>query len=224
MDEPRTTFGRTLVKRHFVSYAALIAVACACPASAQVAGQLGRAVPIAVDSRVFGGYVGLAKHQAMALGQLRLSFYPGVDFGFQGGFHRYDGDGASRTAVELGADLRTLVVRRGASAPLDVALGGAVQLSNSDSRSVLSVAPTFAAGRSYELSSGAVLSPYFGFALMYARSEVGGNDTTDLSLPLRMGLEYQPRADFRLVLELQEPFSDPQGTHPKLVLGANFPF
>jgi hypothetical protein len=39
-----------------------------------------------------------------------------------------------------------------------------------------------------------------------------------------MGLEYQPNADIRLVAELHVPLSDPQGTHPKIVLGANFPF
>jgi len=213
------------VKLLLASCAALIAVACARPARAQVAGQLGGAVPIAVNGHVFGGYVALAKHQALALCQLRLSFYPGVDFGFQGGLHRYDGDGgASSTAVELGGDVRTLVARRSASAPLDVSLGGAIQLGNSDHRSVLAVGPTIAIGRSYTYTGGSELSPYFGAAVLYARSDVNAVSSTDLSFPLRTGLEYRPNADVRLVVELQVPFSDPQGTHPKLLLGANFPF
>ncbi len=206
------------------SCAALIAFACAPPAFAQVAGQLERAVPIAVNEHVMGAYVALAQHQAAALCQLRLSFYPGIDFGFQGGLHRVDTGGASRTAVELGGDVRTQVVHRGASAPLDVTLGGALQLSSADHRSSLAVGPTLAAGRSYPLSGGAQLSPYFGFALLYTRSDAGGANVTDLSLPLRAGLEYQPNGNVRLVLELQVPVSDPVGTHPKAVLGANFPF
>jgi hypothetical protein len=214
------------VKLQLASFAALVAVVCACPAQAQVAGQLEGAVPIAVNSHVFGGYVAVAQHQAAALCQLRLSFYPGVDFGFQGGLHRYDGDGggASRTAVELGGDVRTLVARRGPGAPFDVSLGGALQLSSADHRSVLGVGPTLAAGRSYTLRGGSELSPYFGFALLYTRSDAGGTNTTDLSLPLRAGLEYQPNTSVRLVTELQVPLSDPQGSHPKLILGANFPF
>jgi hypothetical protein len=214
------------VKPLLATCAALIALACARPAPAQVAGQLEGAVPIAVEAHVFGGYVALAQHQAALLCQLRLSFYPGVDFGFQGGIHRYDGDagGASRTAVELGGDVRTLVVRRGATAPFDISLGGAIQLSSADHRNVLGVGPTLAAGRSYTFTGGSQLSPYFGFALLYSRSDAGGTNTTDLSLPLRAGLEYQPNSNVRLVSELQLPLSDPQGAHPKLLLGANFPF
>lgn len=214
------------MKRLLASCAALVAIACARPAPAQVAGQLEGAVPIAVDAHVFGGYVALAQHQAALLCQLRLSFYPGVDFGFQGALHRYDADGggASRTAVELGGDVRTLVVRRGASAPFDISLGGAIQLSSADHRNVLGVGPTLAAGRSYTFTGGSQLSPYFGFALLYTRSDAGGVNATDLSLPLRFGLEYQPSAIFRLVSEVQLPLSDPQGVHPKVLLGANFPF
>ena len=39
-----------------------------------------------------------------------------------------------------------------------------------------------------------------------------------------LGLEARPNPDFRLVLELQEPMSDPVDRHAKLVVGANFPF
>ncbi len=212
------------MRRLLASCAALLAVACPLPASAQVAGQFGPAVPLAVNQHVLGGYVALAHHQAAALGQLRLSFYPGVDFGFQGALHRYDGDGASRTAVELGADARTLVARRAAGAPFDVSLGGAIQLSSADHRSVLGLGPTLAASRPYTLNGGAELSPYAGLALLFARTDTDGANTTDLSCPLRAGLEYQPNAGVRLIAELQLPFSDPLGVHPKIVLGANFPF
>lgn len=212
------------MRRLLASCAALLAIASARPAAAQVAGQFGPAVPLAVEQHVFGGYVALAQHQAQALGQLRMSFYPGVDFGFQGGLHRYDGSGASRTAVELGGDLRTQVARRAQGAPFDVSLGGAIQLSSADHRSVLGVGPTLAASRPYTLRGGAEFSPYAGIALLYSRTDAGGTNTTDLSLPLRMGFEYQPNAGVRLIAELQVPVSDPLGMHPKIVLGANFPF
>jgi hypothetical protein len=189
-----------------------------------VAGQFGPAVPLAVDQHSFGVYALLAQHQAEALGQMRMSFYPGVDFGFQGGLRRFDTDGPSRTAVELGGDLRTLIARRAGGAAADISVGGAIQLSSADHRSALSVGPTIAASRSYTLNGGSTLSPYAGFALLFTRTDSDGNNTTDLSCPLRGGLEYQPNAGLRLVTELQLPLSDPQGTHPKIVLGANFPF
>jgi hypothetical protein len=212
------------VRRLLASCAALLVVACARPAPAQVAGQFGPAVPLAVNQHAFGVYAALAQHQAEALGQMRLSFYPGVDFGFQGGLRRFDTDGPSRTAVELGGDLRTQVARRAGGAFADVALGGAIQLSSADHRNALSLGPTLAASRSYTLNGGATLSPYAGLALLFTRTDRDGDNTTDLSCPLRGGLEYQPNAGLRLVAELQLPLSDPQGSHPKFVLGANFPF
>ena len=212
------------MRRLLATCAALLAVACARPASAQVAGQFGPAVPLAVNQHVMGGYVALAQHQAEALAQLRLSFYPGMDFGFQGGLHRYDTGNASRTAVELGGDVRTAVARRASGAPFDITLGGAIQISSADHRGVLDVGPTLAASRAYVLHGGTQLSPYAGLALLYTRTDQDGANATDLTLPLRGGVEYQPNADMRLVLEFQVPLSDPQGTHPKVVLGANFPF
>jgi hypothetical protein len=214
----------TLVRRLLASSAALFLVACAGNASAQVAGQLGNAVPLAVNQHVFGGFLAVAQHQAEGLGQLRMSFYPGLDFGFQGGLHRYDGGGASRTAVELGGDLRTSVARSNAGSPFDVSLGGAIQLSSADHRNVLGIGPTAAVSRTYTLDGGREWSPYFGAALLYSRTDAGGSNVTDMSLPLRAGVDFRPNADMRMVLELQLPVSDPGGAHPKIMLGANFPF
>jgi hypothetical protein len=212
------------VRRILASCAALFAVACARPAAAQVAGQFGSAVPLAVNQHVFGGYAAFARHRAEALGQLRMSFYPGVDFGFQGGLDSDNSNGSSRTAVELGGDVRARVASRAAGAPFDISLGGALQLSSADHRNLLGVGPTLAASRSYTLNGGAELSPYAGLVLLYSRTDAGGTNTTDLSCPLRAGLEYQPNAGFRLITELQLPLSDPQGAHPRIVLGAGFPF
>ena len=206
------------------SCATLLLAACARPAAAQVAGQFGGATPIAVDSHVFGGYVGLAQHQYQVQTQLRLSFYPGIDFGFQGGMHHFAETGSERNAIELGGDVRTLVARRGKSSLFDVSLGGAIAVSSADHYNVLSVGPTMGLSRTIKLSAGAEFVPYGGAALFYSRSDIGSENTTDISLPLRFGMEYRPNAGVRTELEFQVPLSDATGTHPKIMLGANFPF
>lgn len=212
------------MRRLLASCAALWLALAARPAGAQVAGQFGGAAPIAVDTRVFGGYLGVAQHQFEGLAQLRLSFYPGVDFGFQGGVHHYGESGVSRNAIEIGGDVRTIVTRQGPSTPCDVSLGGAIEVSSADHYNLLSVGPTVAASRRYAPHVGSEFVPYAGAALLYSRTDVGIANSTDVSLPLRFGLEYGPNPSVRTVLELQLPLSDNQGSHPKLIFGANFPF
>jgi hypothetical protein len=212
------------VKRLIAPCAALLLLACAQSATAQVFGQFTGAVPVGVNNRLFGGYGLFAHHQAEGLAQLRLSFYPGVDFGFHGGLMHVTLSGHSRTAVELGGDVKSLVAKRSETFPVDLALGGAIGVSSAEDFNLMSVGPTVVASRALPLRGSAELTPYAGAALLYSRLDIAGFSTTDVSLPVRAGLEYRPNPDVRLVLELQLPLSDPVHTDPKLVLGANFPF
>jgi hypothetical protein len=132
--------------------------------------------------------------------------------------------GHSRTAVELGGDVKSLVAKRSETFPVDLALGGAIGVSSAEDFNLMSVGPTVVASRALPLRGSAELTPYAGAALLYSRLDIAGFSTTDVSLPVRAGLEYRPNPDVRLVLELQLPLSDPVHTDPKLVLGANFPF
>jgi hypothetical protein len=212
------------VKRLHASCAALLLLACARPATAQVYGQFGGATPVAVDHRLFGLYGGFSDHQSDLLGQLRLSFYPGIDFGFQGGISHLNAAGHTRTVVHMGGDLKTLVARRSDTFPVDVALGGTLGVGSADNFNLLSMGPLAVASRTHTLRGGAELVPYGGVALLYTHSDISGTSSTDASMHVRLGLEARPNADFRIVVELQEPLSDPVDRHPKLLLGANFPF
>jgi hypothetical protein len=216
--------GRSPVKRFLAWCAAMIVLAGASPASAQVYGQMTGAVPIGVDQRLFGLYGGFSSHQNDLLGQLRLSFYPGLDFGFQGGISHLRTAGHTRTVVQMGGDLKTLVARRSETFPLDLALGGTVGVGSADNFNLLSVGPLVVASVTRELRGGAALVPYGGAALLYTRSDIGSQSSTDASLHLRAGVEVQPNPDVRFVMELQAPLSDPVDRHAKLLLGANFPF
>jgi len=212
------------VKRLIAPCAALLLLACPHPAAAQVFGQFTGAVPVGVNNRLFGGYALFARHESEGLAQLRLSFYPGLDFGFHGGLTHVTVSGHSRTAVDLGGDLKSQLARRSETFPVDLALGGAIGVSSAEDFNLMSVGPVVVASRTLALQGGAELTPYGGAALLFSRLDDTGNSTTGVSLPLRCGLEYRPSADVRLVLELQLPLSDPVHRDPKLVLGANFPF
>ena len=52
---------------------------------AQVFGQYTGANPLEPNQHLFGAYLHTSDSVLGAVGQLRLSFFPGIDFGFQGG-------------------------------------------------------------------------------------------------------------------------------------------
>ncbi len=210
------------MKRLLLCGAALLAFAC--PALAQVDGQLTTAVPIDVDHRLFGVHAGFSNRQSDLFAQLRLCFYPGIDFGFHGGLEHLSAVGRTRTVLTLGGDLKTRVAKRTETFPVDIALGGAVGVGNAQSFGMLAMGPTVVASRRYEMRGGNSMTPYGGAMLLFTRSDIDGSNSTDVSLQLRLGTEYQPNPDFRIVLELQTPTSDPIDRHPKILLGANFPF
>ena len=212
------------MNRLSASIAALLLLACVRPATAQVYGQFTGAVPVAVDHRLFGAYGGFSTKQSDLLAQLRMSFYPGVDFGFQGGLSHLNASGHTRTVVHMGADLKTQVAHHGDTFPVDIALGGTLGVNSADAFNQFVMGPLAVASATRTLHGGAEMVPYGGVALLYTRSDINSVSGTDVSLQLRAGLEARPNPDFRIVLELQEPMSDPVDRHPKLVLGANFPF
>lgn len=193
-------------------------------ASAQVPGQLGGAVPLGVNEHTGGVYAAMGSGQSSLYGMLRMSFYPAVDFGFFGGLRRIDHGESGRTAVEMGADLRGAIVRRGDTSPVDVSLGGVLGVSSADHFTLMSIGPSGVVSRTRALENNASITPYAGAALLYTRSTIGDQNSTDLSMPLRFGAEYRPNLDIHLVAEFQLALSDPTTKSGKLVLGASFPF
>ena len=210
--------------RYLPALCAALLLVGAAPASAQLYGQMTGATPLAVDQRQFGACVAFTRSELEMLGQLRMSFYPNVDFGVHGGLTRVDLGTRSRTAVEMGGDIKTLVHARSERFPADLALGAAIGTTSAEDFDLLSVGPLAVASRTYPVGTNASLTPYVGAVLLFTRADLKTGNLTDVSLPLRFGLQYQPSADFRLVAELQEAVSDNINDDLKFVLGANFPF
>lgn len=211
------------MKRLLVFGASLVlALAPAC-ASAQVFGQYTGARTLDMNQRLFGTYLSFSSSEAMLIGQMRLSFYPGVDFGFQGGLSRVRASSKDRTSVNLGGDVRAQVVKHTDANPLDLSLGGAIGVRSAEDFNLLSVGPTIVASRTMPLG-GAEVTPYAGAGLMFTRSDLNNANATDLSVPLRFGAEFKLNADLRLVAELHLGVSDAIQDDVRFTVGTNFPF
>ncbi|MEO5989366.1 MAG: hypothetical protein ABIU54_14980 [Candidatus Eisenbacteria bacterium] len=192
--------------------------------NAQVFGQFGGAVPVPMNGHLAGVYLRMSGSDLSLLGQLRLSLYPNLDFGFVGGLSRVDVGGVNRTSVKLGADFKTRVAEHTETFPLDFALGAALGIDNAEDFTVLSVGPFSQLSRSLKLRNGHTWVPYGGLGIMFARATAGGDNATDLSFPVRLGMEYHLQTGMNLVTEAQLALSDDVNDDLLFTLGVNFPF
>lgn len=199
------------------------------PARAQIYGQLNGAGAVPINGHLFGGYLTASQHVKGGLAQLRLSFHPGVDFGFQGGLTRLDpGPGAStRTTLRVGGDVRWQVAGAGSGSPdsrVDVAVGAALGIETADDLKVVSVGPTVVVSRLLGGSGGGGIVPYAGLAFAFSNRDAFGAKDTDVSLPLRLGLEARLSPAVRAVAELQLFVADRYNDDVGFAAGLNLPF
>jgi opacity protein-like surface antigen len=210
------------VKR-LLAPALALAIACAAsPALAQVYGILSDAKVVPVNGHLGGGYLQFDKSSATLMGQLRLSLYPNMDFGFVGGLSRLDIENDTKSSVRLATDFRGQIANQDASFPVSITLGAAIALESADGFSLLSVGPTAAASRVLDQAN--QWTATFGASLLLSRSEIDGNRNTDTSMPLRLGLQYAPNADLRIMSEAQLAVSDEIRDDFSFTLGVLFPF
>ncbi len=206
--------------------AALLAAAslAAVPAGAQVFGQLTSAEVLALNGHLAGFYLNAGDNSLGALGQLRLSLYPGFDFGFQGGLQRVTWKGADRTTLRLGADLRAAVQHSGEGFPFDIALGGGLGVETSDNYHVLTLMPSGVVSRSYGVGQNGSISPYLGLGFSFANVDAGATRQTFLSLPLRLGADFRVMPGMSLTAELHVPIGDDFNDSFGVTTGVNLPF
>lgn len=193
-------------------------------AEAQVFGQYTPADVLAVNARQFGAYVDFSENTAGLLAQLRLSFYPNVDFGFQGGLSRFDLGSSTKTTLRLGSDVRFGVVRAGARFPVDVAAGGALGVETTDDYTSIRLGPSAVASRAFPLSGDASIVPYAGVMLCFTNASAGGESDTDFSIPLRLGGELRAIPGVRITAELQLRLGDDFDDDTAFTAGVNLPF
>ena len=207
--------------KRFLLTAALLAGSVA-PAGAQIHGSLSEARVVPVNGRLGGTYLQFDQSSATLSGQLRLSFYPNLDFGFQGGLSRIDLGHNTRTSVRLGGDFRGQLATQGPAFPVNVSLGGAIGVESADDFTILSVGPQVVVSRSLDPSDKWVV--YGGASLLLSRFDVASSRDTDTSFPVRAGMEFRPNPSLRVLVEGQLAVSDAVRDDASFTLGVLFPF
>ena len=207
-----------------IRIAVIAAVLFAAPAAhAQLPSTYSGANVLPVNTHVFGAYVPLSSNAVGALAQLRLSFLPGVDFGFQGGLSRLDRSAGSKTLIRLGTDVKIALAHASEARPLDMSIGGALGIFAGDNYNLLSIGPTFTVSRTWQ-SGSTSFTPYAGAGLSITTINVGDRNDNDFSLPLRFGAELGISPAARLVGEYTVKVSSDIGDDGEFVLGVNLPF
>ena len=193
-------------------------------APAQVFGQYTPATILPVDSRLCGAYVDFSENAVGLLAQLRLSFYPNVDFGFQGGLSRVDLGPTTKTSLRLATDVRFGVARASTSLPVDLAVGAGLGVETSDDYTLLRLGPSAVASRTFGFTNSASVAPYAGLMLLFSNQNQGDESTTDFSVPLRLGAELRAIPGVALTAELQLRLGDDFYDHTGFSAGVNLPF
>jgi len=208
-----------------LSFTLLVALALgASPAAGQTFGQFTGAEPLPVNGRMFGVYLQTSENVAALMGQLRLSFYPDVDFGFQGGLARQDYGSEDRTTLRMGGDLKFVMAKPTESSPFSLALDAAIGIETGDDFTVLSVGPTLVGSRTVATGQSVAFIPYVGIGVLFTNIDVGDNSTTDLSFPLRVGAGLKISPQVELTAELQVRIADGFNDDVGFSFGANIPF
>jgi hypothetical protein len=197
----------------------------ALPARAQTFGTFTGAEPLTVNGRMFGAYLQTSQDVASVVTQLRLSFYPDVDFGFQGGLARQDfGNDQNRTTLRVGGDLKFVIAKPSTNWPFSMALDAALGIETGDNFTVLTVGPKVIGSRTLATSQSVSITPYVSAGLMFSNIDVGSNSSTDLSFPVHLGgdLKISPQVDLTAEIQLRiaDSFNDDVG----FSFGVNLPF
>jgi hypothetical protein len=205
-----------------LSAAAILAFAPA--AGAQVFGQFTGAEVLPVNGHETGAYLVASDNVLGLLGQLRLSFYPGVDFGFQGGLSRLQFAGGDRTLVRLGSDFKIAVTRVSQGFPVDLALGGALGVESSDDYHVLTLMPQAVASHAYPMGQTMNVTPYLGAGISFRSLDASPTRENNFSIPLRLGADMRVMTGVRVTAELQLHLASSFGDNVGFLTGVNLPF
>ena len=195
----------------------------AAPARAQVFGHYTGADCVPMSGHLFGGYVQASDGLLGLSSQLRLSFYPNIDFGFQGGLVRSDqgGGGDDVVTVQLGTDVK-FQIKKGPGVAL--ALGGAFGVETGDNVHLMSLGPTFTASYALGNQAGAGVTPYAGVVLLFTDADIQDQQSQDVTLPFRLGADFRLSPEIRIVAEMQLRANDPYADSFGFVTGVNLPF
>jgi len=211
------------MRRILIGVAVASFVACGI-ARAQSPGPFTTAQMLPVNGHFAGGYLQTSDSEIGLLSQLRLSFYPGVDFGFQGGLSRLDNGSSNMGVLRVGADVRFGIARTSQGAKVDFALGGGFGVDVGDTYTLLSIGPTAYASVPFAVGGRSTLSPYAVTGISLNHGSVSSVNHNDVTVPINLGLEFKPGTAMAIALELQLRPADDFRDDVGLAFGVNLPF
>ncbi|MFI5371137.1 MAG: hypothetical protein ACHQ52_06220 [Candidatus Eisenbacteria bacterium] len=210
------------MKRGFGFLVAIALAVLPLAAQAQVFGQWTSARTLPVNAHSFGAQLELSEHVVALMSDLRLSFYPGVDFGFQGGLTRTQIEGSNIGTARLAVDVKMQATSTTQGAPLDLAFGAFLGLESGDQLGRLVVGPSMIASRGVTMSGKERFLPYAGLQARYTQFEFRGIQRYDFSLPFRIGSQFEVVQGFRAVGEVQFRVGDDIDDHVAFGVGVDF--
>ena len=201
---------------------ALLAVLLTYPATAraQIFGQFTGAETVPTGGHVFGAYVHASENLFGLVSQLRLSFYPNVDFGFQGGLSRLEIGTDDQTTLRIGGDLKFVIAKGGL---FDISAGGALGVETGDGISILTLGPSVVASKTFPMGSGGI-TPYGGAGIFFSNEDIGDDEDSDFAVPFRFGSEFKLSPEIKLVGEIQLRAGNETNDDFSFVTGVNLPF
>lgn len=199
----------------------LLVPACAL---AQSLGPFTSAQILPVNARSAGIYLSASESATGLTSQLRMSFYPGIDFGFQGGFSRLEIEGGDKTLLQVGADLRFGTLKAADGAAVDLALGGGFGIDVGDDYNLLTVGPMVFLSRTLPVGASGSFAPYAVSGVSFSTASSGGDSRTDVHVPVNLGAEYRPNAVFSIAAEVQMRLANRFRDDFGFGVGINVPF
>ncbi len=204
--------------------AAALLLAVAPRAHAQVFGQYAGAETVPMNGHLFGGYLNASQNVVGLSAQLRLSFYPNIDFGFQGGLSRINvAESKDRTVLRMATDVKFLVAKASEARHFDLALDGAIGVESGDNYQIIALGPSLVASRTYGSPTRGV-TPYASVGLLFSNLDVADLHTTDTSVPLRGGAEWRVAPGVALTGEIQLRIGDDFNDDVGFSGGVHLPF
>ncbi len=177
-----------------------------------------------MTGHVFGGYVNASQNVVGLMAQLRLSFYPNVDFGFQGGLSRINvSESKDRTVLRMATDVKFLVAKASETRRFDLALDGAVGVESGDNYQVIALGPSLVGSRTFGSATSGV-TPFASIGLLFSNIDVADQRTTDMSVPLRGGAEWRVAPGVALTAEIQVRLGDDFNDDVGFSGGVHLPF
>ena len=194
-------------------------------AYSQFLGQLETAPTLFRGSYSFGGYAGIYDDAFAVFGGFRSGVTDYMDFGLKVGFLNYEYDRwDDESGILVGGDLKYRILETEIGDPLDLSMGGGMEISSVDNCTRIALGGNMILSRDFCFDDGRLISPYGRLNLRMERKtwkrwyqwEWEKHHKTDMEMGLNLGVSLELTANTFLVGELQldEFFG--------IIVGANF--